>query len=264
LAVSELPLSDHGIDLWYVFLDKIADSRLLDEYRSHLPREEVDREQRYAFEESRLQFLVARILVRSVLSHDTGDDLRAWDFTENKYGKPKIASPAGVALDFNLSHTRGLVICGVTLGRPVGVDAEELSRAPDALALARRFFAPAEADLVESLPPEQQREAFLELWTLKEAFIKARGMGLAHPLGQFAFSLAEDRPPAISFTGRGGQDPSDWQFAQLRLGPRHQIALAVELPASQRLEVRVRATVPLRSHEPGRVLAPSRSNTWYL
>lgn len=260
----ELPTDDRRIDLWYVLLDEITDVKLLDEYRRRLPPEEAAQEQRFAMEESRLQFLIARVLVRSALSYYTGDDLCAWQFARNRYGKPSIAGPAGPPLEFNLSHTRGLVVCAVTRDRPVGVDAEALLRSCDGLGLARRFFAPQEAAALERLSAAERDAAFLRFWTLKEAFIKARGMGLSLPLRRFAFSLAEDRPPAISFTGPDRSDPSDWQFAELRLDSRFQVALAVERPASERLVVQVRRSVPLRWESPGRVLPASPSNQWVL
>ena len=260
----DLPFDDRQIDLWYVFSEKIDDPRVFDEYRRRLPREEVEREQRFVFEDSRLQYLLSRALVRTVLSHYTGNDFRAWEFTKNAYGKPSVAVPAGLPFEFNLSHTSGLVACGVSLRRDLGVDVEDLASASDNLHLARRYFAAAEADVLETLPPERQPAAFLRFWTLKEAFIKARGMGLSIPLDDFAFSLDEDRPPAISFRSHDRENPANWQFAQLRVDSRYQIALAIHLPVSESLRVRVRRTVPLRWQSDAQVLPPSPSNEWSL
>ena len=258
------PFDDRQIDLWYVFSEKIDDPHLFDEYRRRLPRDEMEQEQRFVFEKSRLQFLLSRVLVRSVLSYYAGNDLRAWEFARNAYGKPSVATPAGLPLEFNLSHTAGLVVCAVSLGRDVGVDVEDLKAASDNLHLARRYFAAAETAALEALPPEEQPDAFLRFWTLKEAFIKARGMGLSIPLSDFAFSLYRDRPPAISLKLHDREDPSDWQFASLALDSRYQLAVAVRLPRSERLVLRVRQTVPLRWQSDGQVLPCSPSNEWSL
>ena len=91
-------------------------------------------------------------------------------------------------LRFNISHTDGLIACAVTIGREVGVDVEHINRhlTHD---VADRFFAPREVADLQSLPDEEQQRVFFDYWTLKEAYIKARGFGLALPLGDFAFTL---------------------------------------------------------------------------
>ena len=262
--VTNLPLDDRQVDVWYVLSSEITDPHLFDEYRAMLPREEVEQEQRFVFEKSRIEFLIARVLVRTVLSHYTGHDLGAWRFERNAYGKPAVAAPAGVSLQFNLSHTRGLVACAVTGQRAVGIDAEHLSRTADHLTLARRFFAAAEAAVIENARSEDQADWFLRFWTLKEAFIKAKGQGLSIPLGDFAFALSNDRPPRASFGGSVDERPDDWQFAQLRLGNEYQVALAVDLPVTRPLAVRIAKTTPLRWHDDGRVLPANPSNEWSL
>ena len=147
-------------------------------------------------------------------------------------------------LEFSLSHTRGLVVCAVALHDAVGVDVEWAGRELAHLELARRFFAPAEAERLAGLPPEERRAAFFELWTLKEAFIKALGMGMAMPLADFSFSLSSDGSATISFAQPDGERPDQWQFTRLRLASRYQAALAIRRPASERSEIVIREVVP--------------------
>ena len=113
---------------------------------------------------------------------------RTGDSSRNVHGRPEILDrPAGVPdLRFNLSHTDGLIACAVTIGREVGVDVEHVGRrlTHD---IAGRFFAPREVADLKSLPVAEQPRVFFDYWTLKEAYIKARGFGLALPLGDFAF-----------------------------------------------------------------------------
>ncbi len=104
--------------------------------------------------------------------------------------------------------------------------------------IADRFFAPAEVAALRALPVERQRERFFELWTLKEAYIKARGMGLYLPLEQFAFELRPGEPPRISFDPRMEDRPASWQFFQLQPSERHKAALAVRRASGLPLTVR--------------------------
>jgi 4'-phosphopantetheinyl transferase len=252
------------IDLWYVLLEKISEPALWDRYRALLPDEEIAQERRFTHQPSRLLFLASRALMRTVVSTYTGEDPRGVKFERNRYGKPALQAPARRPLEFNLSNTRGLVVCAVSLRHAVGVDVEPSVRDADHLGLARHYFAAAEVAALESLPPPRRAGAFIEFWTLKEAFIKARGMGLSLPLDSFAFSLAPDRAAQISFPGAAGPVRCDWQFAQLQLGGRYQIALAVEAPASRKLVIEVRETIPLRWQAAGRLLPDSPVNRWVL
>lgn len=259
-----LSLDSRQVDVWYVRLAKADNPRLLDAYRRLLSSEEAAREQRFLAQGARLQFLAGRALIRTVLSQYAAVDPPAWVFTCNAYGKPSIAAPVSTGLEFNLSHTDGLVVCAVTWGRAVGIDVERLDRRPDALELAQRFFAPAEARALEPLPPEECQTRFLQFWTLKEALIKARGTGLSMPLDRFAFRLAAGQPPQITFDAQLGESPGDWQFAQLRVGAAHLIALAVRQPAAEPWAIRVWETVPLVWQSAGRLLPDSAEHAWTL
>ena len=271
-----LPLAEGQVHLWHVFSDAVSDPALLSRYRGLLSEDELERQRRYAFPRDRHQFLVTRALVRTVLSNYAGHAPRDWVFQHNAYGKPEIALPAGLPLRFNLSHTAGLVTCAVSAAAELGVDVEDLQRARQTLPLAHKYFAAAEVAALEQWPPEQRPVAFFQFWTLKEAYIKARGRGLSIPLGQFAFTLAPDRPPLISLAafpseGHGtcptewaGDQPDAWQFARIRLGGRYQIALAARLPRSVRLTIHWRETVPLHYDGVGRILPENPSNEWFL
>ena len=98
------------------------------------------------------------------------------------------AAQASPDLHFSLSHTRGLAACAV--GRPyaLGIDAEAW-RTPAPIELASRYFAPTEVRLLIARAPAERPSTFYRLWTLKEAYLKATGQGLAAPLDSFAFSL---------------------------------------------------------------------------
>jgi 4'-phosphopantetheinyl transferase len=152
----------------------------------------------------------------------------------------------------------------VTSRFDVGVDVESPQRPTEIVGLARRFFAESEVESLRSRPPEQQRAIFFEIWTLKEAYIKARGRGLSIPLDSFAFSLDPDRPPSIGFVPGTNDDPQDWQFAQVFLGSQYPMALALRSPGNPELTVRIREMVPLSGASEPVVLPPNQGRRWVL
>ena len=180
--------------LWYVHTEDAGDPALAEEYRRLMSAEEAASERRYMREVNQLEHRVARALVRTTLSRCTEVDPRDWVFRPGPHGRPEIAYPETPGLRFNLSHTAGLVACLVGRDRTVGVDVENTTREAEYFDLAQRYFAPAEVAQLRALPPTEQRARFFQMWTLKEAYVKARGLGLSLPLDHFAFSFANDRP----------------------------------------------------------------------
>jgi 4'-phosphopantetheinyl transferase len=139
-------------------------------------------------------------------------------------------------LSFNLTHTRGLVACVVSRNAEVGIDAETLDRRTDPLELAERFFSPLEVVTLAHCR-ESVHVRFLEIWTLKEAYLKALGEGLSTPLHQFAF-LLEDMS-AMRFEPSRALASHAWSFTLFAISECYRIAVAVrgEPPARYRLVV---------------------------
>lgn len=263
-GLPQKPLGDRRIDLRYVLPEEITDPGLWDEYRLLLSPEESRHERRFARQAARTLFLVRRALMRTALACHTGVDPRAMEFQRDSHGKPSLKSPAASGAEFSLSSTSGLVVCAVSQGHAMGVDVEPKVRQVDPIGLARHYFASAEIAKVERTPPEERLGVFIELWTLKEAFVKASGAGLSVPLDAFAFSCPAGRPAEITFADRPQRASTDWWFARLELFSRHQIALAVQAPSCSGLTITVREAVPLRWQGPGRVLPESEDRRWTL
>lgn len=194
----------------------------------------------------RRQFLLTRALLRTTLSRYRPHPPQRWRFVANRYGRPAVAEPP-CALNFNLSHTHGLVVCAVSGGRTVGVDVEYLDRNTDTAGIAERFFSASETAALLALPAAAQRERFFAYWTLKESYMKARGMGLALPLGQFSFELDETGGRiGIRFGPQVDDRPERWRFWRHRPGPAHRLALCVERRDDDPpLQVSLRRTLPL-------------------
>ena len=208
-------------------------------WRGWLSDDERAREARFYFEADRERFAIGRGLTRLQLSRFLGGDPGAWRFRVNDHGRPELDLPPGTPppLGFNVSHTPGLVACAVTSIPDVGVDVEAVTRrlSHD---IAERFFAPREVADLRALPAEQQPRVFFDYWTLKEAYIKARGLGLALPLAHFAFRLRPPAAPTIAFDPEIPDDPAAWQFAQAWPSPDPRLGLAVRRGAAPDFDVR--------------------------
>jgi 4'-phosphopantetheinyl transferase len=237
-----LPLNAVHVDL--VRTSDPAALGKLESYRRLLSKDEHERMARLIFDRDRRAFLMTRALVRTMLSRYAPVAPGDWRFIANVHGRPEILDrpPNAPDLRFNISHTDGLIACALTIGREVGVDVEHINRhlTHD---VAGRFFSPGEVSDLRSLPADEQPRAFFDYWTLKEAYIKARGFGLALPLGDFAFKLNPPNPPSISFEPTLRDDPASWQFLQDWPTPQHRLALAVRRDGAD-LPVRIRFTTP--------------------
>ncbi len=246
-----MQLKSDDIHLWIVIMDDIGDEGLVAEYESLMSDKERVRYKRFRFKKDRMLHLVARALVRTVLSRYADVDPLAWRFAANQYGRPEIEAMAGIPpLRFNLAHTDGMVICGVALDRDVGVDVENHERVAKTAGISKRFFSALEYDDLTRLPQEQRRERFFHYWALKESFIKAHGMGLSLPLGQFSFHLSDNLPLRISFDSRLDDDPDKWQFWLMKPTPRHSMAVSLNMGAGPPAELSMQRVVPLRKTYP--------------
>jgi 4'-phosphopantetheinyl transferase len=198
---SPIALSRAEIHLWLtgeqLDLEKVVRCRCL------LSFEEKQREVRFHFEKDRTRYLVTRALVRSVLSRYEVVDPADWVFLSNAYGRPEIdvSMAQGRDLCFSVSHTAGLIVLGVTRGRALGVDVENLRSLEGLVDIAKQVFATTELAELADLPAERQLDRFFQYWTLKEAYIKARGTGCVHSAAKVQRSARAGRP------GRAGYCP---------------------------------------------------------
>lgn len=216
------------VDVWYTFVDDAAPPPP-EACAALLSGDERERRAHFVFEKDRRLFLAARVLVRTVLSRYAAVDPADWRFAPGSHGRPHIAAPAlAHGLHFNLSHARGLVACAVSAAHPaVGVDVERLDRAVDPLGLAGRYFAPSEVEALRACPAADRIPLFFTYWTLKESYIKARGLGLSLPLDGFAFAV-RGGAIAVRFEEVVGDDAARWRFAVFEAGSDHLLALGVD------------------------------------
>ena len=184
------------------------------------------------------QYLAAHVLLRHALSQYAPIPASAWRFVVNAHGRPAIDPSCGVTLGFSLSHTAGLVACLVGESREIGVDVELLGRRGAGLRLAERFFAPKEVEALRAARAPEREARFLELWTLKEAYVKARGLGLALPLKTFAFTRCGDEIN-IEMEAACADVPAGWSFTLRRLASGHVVATALRASSGLAVSIEV-------------------------
>ena len=177
-------------------------------------------------EEDRVSFVAAHALLRTALSEVAARGPCEWRFATSSGGRPEIEAPLlRPRLRFSLSHTRGLVACAVTEERDVGLDVERVLPWAGSGGLAERCLSSSEKRAVAGLPPPEARSLFFGLWTLKEAYAKARGLGLRLSFDVASFHVAPGAPPAVSFAPGHDEDARGWQFALLQPRPGYQLAV---------------------------------------
>jgi 4'-phosphopantetheinyl transferase len=237
-----LELGLNEVHLWCAFPHAITAPGPLAAYHDLLSAEEHRQYRQFSFARNRRDYLVTRALVRTVLSFYYSDtDPRDWRFHQNPYGKPEIAYPENSQqLRFNVSHTDGLIVCLVARSCEIGVDVEHTDRRCSVFELAESLFATEEIAALQALVENAQRQRFFQYWTLKEAFCKARGLGLSLPMEQVYFQFAEGRPIRVSFGPQLQDDPDNWRFVQFALPPRWIGAVAIQQMQGPHLAVQMR------------------------
>jgi 4'-phosphopantetheinyl transferase len=238
------------VDLWYYFHELIDDAALFASQESLMTHDEIARYRSFYFEPDRRLFVATRALVRTVLSRYASVAPGEWRFTTGQHGKPRIAHPdVTPSIYFSLANTLGLVVCAVsTAHESIGIDVERIDRKTEILELADRYFSQSEVRGLRSLPPVEQQRRFIAIWTLKESYIKARGLGLTQPLDQFSFLLDQEEI-RVTFDERMLDDATRWRFALLESPPDFMIAVGADTGGAA-MSLRTAHIVPLRAAAP--------------
>jgi 4'-phosphopantetheinyl transferase len=187
-----------------------------------LSPEERARHDRLGAPADRRDYAAAHALLRVALSARLGTPPGDLRFTTDAYGNAALAQPADVS--FSLARSPGLVACAIGSGCAVGIDVEVVDPSVRARDLAGRFFARSEAIALEACAAGERPGRFAELWTLKEAMLKASGTGLGWPLNCAAFDLQAARVTVAQLPQFA---PARWAFLLVRLGATHRLAVAV-------------------------------------
>ncbi|KAM2104604.1 hypothetical protein ACFX1R_015188 [Malus domestica] len=243
--------------LWYVLPGEVKSEGLLNRHFELLSPSLRDNVLGMRGIELQKRALLARALVRTTISRYVDQtnhrvDPRSLNFKKNSHGKPEVEWQFADGwqppppLHFNLSHTSSLIACGVTVDSPIGIDVEDKQRKlkNEILAFARRYFSSNEVEHLSSISDiEIQRQQFIKLWTLKEAYVKALGKGFsASPFKTFTIRFRDAAKGGVDSSGDVDSEMSEisvepfgpvnltrnWQFSLLELAGSHYAAICME------------------------------------
>lgn len=218
------------VHLWLARYDRVDYPQAVEAWRALLIEEERAQALRFHFEDDRRRYLATRALVRTALSGYADVAPGDWRFSSNAYGRPSIAEthPDAGDLSFNISHTRHLIALALTRDATIGVDVENFVARQAPIDVAHHFFSPPEVAALLALEPTRRQRRFFEYWTLKESYIKARGMGLSLPLDRFAFDYPCERTVSLDIHPELEDDPGRWHLWQMQPAPEYLLALCIE------------------------------------
>jgi 4'-phosphopantetheinyl transferase len=210
-------------EVWFARLDR-TDAEIAP-MRAILSADENVRAARFYQDRDRNRFIVARATLRKLLAAYVGCDAESVRFEYNRWGKPAIATGfAPRDIRFNLSHSEEVAVYAIACNREVGVDVETMRPGFANEQIAEHFFSRREVRELRSLPPDQQVDGFFNCWTRKEAYVKARGEGLAIELASFDVSLKPGEPAAILRAA----DRAKWSIVSLRPDAERVAAIVIE------------------------------------
>ena len=204
--------ADRDVHVWRARTDLAWANQESD--RAILSADELARAQHFVRAADAQRFIATRAILRRLLGSYLGIKPCALRFEYGRYGKPSLTGAVEGALCFSVAHSADAALVAVARGRRIGVDLE-LIRNPAPLDVARQFFAPDELRALLSLPSAEQTTAFYRCWTRKEAYLKAKGVGLSAPLDTFAVTHSPAASRALSWSQLDPEGVWRWAFLDL-------------------------------------------------
>ncbi len=223
----DFELPDDEVHVWQATLDW-PPSRIQTLYQT-LSEDERKKAERFYFDHDRHHYIVARGLLRTLLGYYLKMAPAQLTFAYNPYGKPMLTDlPDQVPFCFNVSHSGGIALYAFARNRTVGIDVERMRTDLDYEQMAEHVFSAYERQEFRTLTTDQKANGFFNGWTRKEAYIKARGQGLALPLDQFDVVLRPDAPARLLKTHHEPLAAQQWSLRDLPIAPGYKAALVVE------------------------------------
>ena len=200
--VRTLASPDARVEIYWCRLDD--DAALAATLEPCLSAPEKARAERFGTDALRRRYVIGRATLRALLARRLGIDAASVAIARGRRGRPRLGD--GGDLDFNVSHTAGVLLAALASGVTVGVDVERMDRAIRTEGIARRCLAPREQAAIGGLAPDAARRSVLQRWTCKEAMSKATGDAMSAPFRR----LDVDLHPLRLAAGPPPYDPADW------------------------------------------------------
>lgn len=220
-------LAEGEVHLWRLDVGEAPD---IDAHLPILSADERERAARFLDDPIRRRYVAGRALLRRILSRYAVRPPQSLAFLYGDHGKPSL--PGDLAwLAFNMTDSHGMLLYAVARGRRLGVDVERFRPSVQSERLARRYFAPSEAQALADTPPERRHETFFIVWTRKEAYVKAIGTGLSFPLKDFEVTVpGDDQPPRILSIRGSCDEAAQWTLTPFSPAPGYTASLVADGP----------------------------------
>lgn len=219
-APSLLSLPAGEVHVWRHRLEQPQE--LQETFLRTLAEDERARANRFHFDKHRRHFVAGRGFLRALLARYLNTTPEEVQFAYGPYGKPVLdGEHRENTLRFNASHSGDWAVYAFVQDHEIGVDVEHIKPDFETEGIAERFFSALEVQTLYALADEEKPAAFFRCWTRKEAYIKALGSGLSHPLDSFDVTFAPGEPAALSRA-------EGWSLFDLDVAPEYAAALAIE------------------------------------
>jgi 4'-phosphopantetheinyl transferase len=222
-----LVLGAREVHVWRVPLDQ--STTVVQSLAKLLAADELKRASKFYFEKDRDRFVITRGVLRTLLGHYLQRAPAELCFAYSQYGKPALVDRSNSeSVGFNVSHSHDLALVAFARTSELGLDLEYIRHDFDLEEVAEHFFSHREVATLRALPSSVRTQSFFNCWTRKEAYIKARGEGLSHPLDKFDVTLAPGESAALLCTAGDAQEAGRWSLRELAPGAGYAAAIAIE------------------------------------
>ena len=217
-------LQSGELHIWRIELDR--DDGQWQPLMALLSNDEQIKADRYRFEKHRRRYILGRATLRNLLGSYLDRAPDTFRFSYNSHGKPFLANDDS-GLRFNVSHSGEIMLAAFVLNSEIGIDIEAIQQDIDYMGIGQRWFSEQESNTLRDLPEEQRIGAFFRAWARKEAYIKARGIGLSYPLNRFSVSMDETSPALLEHQD-GSQEIKSWQIHDIEVSSAYSAAVVIE------------------------------------
>jgi 4'-phosphopantetheinyl transferase len=198
---------------------------------SWLNQSELEHIERLHFTHDKILYKLSHCMLRWVLSQYLNLAPEQIEFNINDFGKPRLKLNSDIF--FNISHTNGVAVMAVSKIEQLGIDIEKINSEKEVSKVVTHYFHPEETNLIESLATGKKVKIFYTIWTLKEAYIKAKGLGLSIELNRFNFKLPTEDLLEVIFEKELNEESNLWQFAVFESEQHKNFIISVAAKCSQ-------------------------------
>lgn len=220
-------LTPGALHVWCILLSQ--SEQVISALEDHLSKSELRRADRYRHGRNRSRYIVAHGALRELLADYTAQTPRNISFRHTTTGKPFLTDNHGKhPLRFNLSHSGEWALVALALSTKVGIDIEQIDSDVSVEAIAERFFSRSEFEAIQAIPLEERTAAFFSAWTRKEAYVKARGDGIADRLLNFSVSIDPEQSAILLTDSIDASATLHWRIYDLQIISNYAAAVAAE------------------------------------